>query len=320
MLRTGGDARAHTMRKALLLYNPLSGRRHSRRVSEVDAALAVMCAGGVDATSAPTAGPGGATAQVRQAIKDGCDTVFACGGDGTINDVLQGVVCTQAALGVIPLGTANSLAHDLGLPLSPAGAARAALAAKARRIAVGQVKCQDFNGRETVRYFTITAGVGVDAKLFYKLNPRAKRRLGMAAYCTQAIRLWLTHKMEKFAVELDGEDRRSAEVSQLLAVRIRNFGGVLRELAPGASLDRNDLRVVLFHTRSRTAYMSYVLRGLLGTRWQTPGIELTHGSRVSCRSSAAETSRVFVEADGELLGALPAEICIIPGALTILTP
>jgi YegS/Rv2252/BmrU family lipid kinase len=309
-----------TMPKALLLYNPLSGRRRGRRVSEVESVQSVLRAGGVEASSAATAGPGGATEQVKQAIRDGCETVFACGGDGTVHDVVQGLVGSAAALGVIPLGTANSLARDLGLPLTPTGAAQAALTAKPRRIAVGRVAYQNFQGTKSTRYFTVTAGVGVDAQLFYNLNPLAKRRLGMAAYYAKATRLWLTHKMEKFALEL-GDPPQTAEVSQLLAVRIRHFGGVLRELAPGASLDRDDLRLVLFHTRNRAAYLGYVLRGLLGKRWQIPGIELVHSSGVRCWSLAAGgSSRVFVEADGELLGTLPTEISVVADALTILAP
>jgi diacylglycerol kinase (ATP) len=307
------------MRKALLLYNPLSGRRRGRRINDVESAQAVLRAGGVEATLAATAGPGDAGEQVKHALGDGCDTVFACGGDGTVHDVVQGLIGSDAALGVIPLGTANSLANDLELPLSPMGAAQAALTATPRRIAVGRVSYQDFQGEKDARYFTVTAGVGVDAHLFYKLNPMAKRHLGMAAYYAKATRLWLTHKMENFVIEMEGEPSRSADVSQLLAVRIRHFGGVLRELAPGASLDRDDLRLVLFHTRSRAAYLGYVLRGLVGVKWQIPGIELVHVSRVRCRSRV-ESSRVFVEADGELLGTLPAEISVVTDALTILVP
>jgi YegS/Rv2252/BmrU family lipid kinase len=308
------------MRKALLLYNPLSGRRHGRRVNEVESAQAILRASGVATTAAATAGPGEAAEQVRQAIRDGCDTVFACGGDGTVHDVVQGLVGSNVALGVIPLGTANSLAHDLGLPISPTGAARAALNAKPRRIAVGRIECRDLSGGKNARYFTVTAGVGVDAHLFYHLNPLAKRHLGMTAYYAKATRLWLMHKMETFTVEMEGQTHRKDEVTQLLAVRIRHFGGVLKELAPGASLQRNDLRLVLFHTRKRTAYLGYVLRGLLDAKWQIPGIELVHSSSVRCRPLQPESSRIFVEADGELLGTLPAEISVVPDALTILVP
>jgi diacylglycerol kinase (ATP) len=321
---------ADFMRKAILLYNPLSGGRRGRRLKDVEAALSVLRSAGVEAVAAPTRAASDATDQTKQAIAEGCDTIFACGGDGTIHDVLQGLVGRDAALGIIPLGTANSLAHDLRLPLSAAGAARAALTAKPRRIAVGQIEYQDFAGNHAQRYFIVTAGIGVDAHLFYKLDPLAKRRFGLAAYCAKATRLWLTHKMENFEAEIEQEIAERpqigrAEVSQLLAVRIADFGGVLRELAPGASLERDDLRVVLFHTRSRLAYLRYVLRGLLGTNWKVPGIELFHSTGAVCRnvtSSAdlGKKSRIFVEADGELLGTLPAKVSMVRDAVTVLAP
>jgi len=116
-------------------------------------------------------------------------------------------------------------------------------------------------------------------------------------------------------------------VTELLAVRIRNFGGVLQELAPGASLDRNDLRLVVCRTSSRASYLMYVVRGLLGQRWNVGGVELVHADSVSCAYSLQPAAlagytgpRVYVEADGELIGTLPAEISILPGALTILAP
>jgi diacylglycerol kinase (ATP) len=308
------------MRKAVLLYNPLSGQRRLRRLADVEAALTVLHQAGVEATVEPTRGPADATGQARQAIAQGCDTIFACGGDGTVHDVLQGMVGSHAALGVIPLGTANALAHDLRLPLSAVAAARASLTAKARRTSVGQVEYLDFDGNRGSRFFIVAAGIGVDAHLFYKLNPRLKDHLGMAAYYAKATLLWLTHPMENFAVEMG--PGTNLEVSQLLAVRIRNFGGVLRQLAPGASLERDDLRLVLFRTRSRLAYLRYIVRGLAGAQWRVGGIDLVHGVRVGCRTrgDAAPGLRVFVEADGELLGTLPAEINIVPDAVSLLVP
>ena len=311
------------MRKAALLYNPLSGRRRERRLADVETAAAVLRQAGVEVVLDPTRGQADATGQVHHAIAHGCDTIFACGGDGTVHDVLQGMVGGRVSLGIIPLGTANALAHDLQLPRSAGAAARSSLTAKPRRVAVGRVEYQDLEGNRGSRFFTVAAGVGLDAHLFYKLNPLVKGHLGMAAYYAQATRLWLTHHMPSFAVEVEPEGQ--AEVSQLLAVRIRNFGGVLRELAPGASLDRDQLRLVLLRTRSRVAYLRYVLRGLLGARWQVDGIDLLDSVKLRCRSltEAEDTmsaQRIFVEADGELLGTLPAEISIVPDALTLLAP
>ncbi len=308
------------MRKAALLYNPLSGPRRKRRLADVEAALAVLHAAGIEAAAEATRGQADAGDQARQAIAGGCDTIFACGGDGTAHDVLQGMVGSHAALGIIPLGTANALAHDLGLPLSAAGAARALLAGKPRRIALGRVEYTDLAGHRGSRFFAVAAGIGVDAHLFYKLNSLVKGQLGMAAYYAQATRLWLTHPLDKFAVAVEPDTQ--AHVSQLLAVRIRNFGGVLRELAPGAALERDDLRLVLFRTRSRLAYLRYIIRGMVGARWHVAGIDLVHSRKIDCqlRLGAPADSRVFVEADGELLGTLPATISMVPDALSLLVP
>ncbi len=315
------------MRKAALFYNPLAGGRRERRLRDVEAVVTVLRGAGVEVSAAPTGGPAQTLEQTREAIRDGCDTVFAGGGDGTIHDVLQGLAGSGTALAIIPMGTANALAHDLRLPFSCTSAARAALAAKPRRIALGKVEYRDLSRQQASRFFIVTAGVGVDAHLFYTLNAVVKGRLGMIAYYAQAVGIWLTHRMKNFYVAAapggNAPGNSYDDVSQLLAVRIGNFGGVLRELAPGAALERDDLRLVLFRTQSRLAYLSFILRGLFGGRWQTKRIELVHATDVECtaRTSEAMTPpRIFVEADGELLGTLPARISIVPGALVLLAP
>jgi diacylglycerol kinase family enzyme len=172
----------------------------------------------------------------------------------------------------------------------------------------------------------------VDAHLFYKLHAGTKHSMGMAAYHAKAWQMWFTYPMTRFLVEFaeTGSDQLvRAEVTELMAVRIRNFGGVLRELAPGASLERDDLRLVYARTSSRLAYLLYVTRGLLRRAWKVPGIELVHSGRVSCQYLAASASteaaaqlqpKVYIEADGELVGTLPAEITIAPDVLTLLVP
>jgi diacylglycerol kinase family enzyme len=319
------------MRKAALLYNPESGGSRARRQAELDSALVLLRGANVEAQLILTDSRAHAKEKARQAVVAGFDTIFACGGDGTIHNVIQVLANTGAALAILPMGTANALAHDLRLPMNVAEAAQAALHAAPRRIALGHIRCLDLEGQPRTRFFIVAAGAGVDAHLFYKLRTGTKQRMGMAAYYAKAWQLWFTHPMTRFEVEFSatgsGESRR-AEVTELMAVRIRNFGGVLQELAPEASLDRNDLRLVFCSTASRFAYLLYVTRGLLRRRWKIPGIDLAHSLRVSCqyrRESASEGSpqtrpRAYVEADGELVGTLPAEITIAPDALTLLAP
>jgi diacylglycerol kinase family enzyme len=315
------------MRKAALVYNPDSGGSKQRQ-SDLESALAILRKGGVDADLVLTQSPQHALEEARRCVDSGCDTIFACGGDGTIHNIVQVLANSTAALGILPLGTANALAHDLKLPLNVVAAAKTSLQSTPRHIALGCVKYSDLQGNPATRYFVVAAGVGVDAHLFYKLHAGTKQRMGMAAYYAKAWHLWFSYPMTRFAAEYlspDADATRHAEVTELMAVRIRNFGGILQELAPGASLDRDDMRLVFCRTASRLAYLAYVTRGLLRVRWTIPGIDLAYGTRVSCQyrpsaSSSQEQRKIYVEADGELLGTLPVEITIVPNALTLLGP
>jgi diacylglycerol kinase (ATP) len=315
------------MRKAALLYNPASGGSKQRQ-TDLESALAVLRQAGVDASLVPTESPEHALEETRRSMDSGCDTIFACGGDGTIHNIIQVLANSPAALGILPLGTANALAHDLKLPLKVVTAAKASLQAVLRRVALGCVKYSDLQGNPNSRYFVVAAGVGVDAHLFYKLHAGTKQRMGMAAYYAKAWHLWFSYPMTRFVAEYTETSTstpRRAEVTELMSVRIRNFGGVLQELAPGASLDRDDMRLVFCQTASRLAYLAYVTRGLLRLRMKIPGIDLAYAKAVSCSyressSPSPDQRKIYVEADGELLGTLPAEITVVPNALTILAP
>jgi diacylglycerol kinase (ATP) len=319
------------MHKATILFNPNSGRRGRDR--ELNHAIGIIQSAGVRTELTVCRSSQEATDNARCAVAAGSDTVFACGGDGTIHDVIQGLAGTPVALAILPFGTANALAHDLGIPLSPAKAAQIAVRGKVRRISLGHVEYEDFSGRTAARYFTVAAGIGVDAHLFYKLTAQLKNRSGMAAYYLKAWQLWATHNMRRFEVEYSngsGHAQR-ASLTELLAVRIRFFGNILRELVPGASLDCGDLRAVMCRTASRNAYLQYVAGRLLGRQWNIDGIDLVSCSEVVCRlpektggdgrsNDVNGEDRVYVEADGELLGRLPARMMMVEDALSLVVP
>jgi YegS/Rv2252/BmrU family lipid kinase len=312
------------MRKAALLHNPDSGGSKQRQ-KELQSALEIMRGAGVDAEMYAAHSPEQAGELASQAIASGCDTVFACGGDGTINNLAQVLAKTPVSMGILPTGTANALAHDLGLPLRIPAAAKAALNAEQRRVALGQITCTDLSGLRKTCYFVVAAGIGVDAHLFYKLHTGTKQRLGMGAYYAKAWHTWFSYPMTRFRIRYtttESGQQQAAAVTELLAVRIREFGGVVRELAPGASLDRNDMRLIVCHTGQRFAYLAYVMRALLRRKWAIPGIELAYSTNAWCDYAEPDkpAGKIYVEADGELIGSLPAEISIVPDALTLLAP
>jgi diacylglycerol kinase family enzyme len=329
------------VKRALLLYNPESGRRRRHRLADVQAAAAALQAAGVEPIVEPTSAPGSAAVQARAAIGRGCDAVIVCGGDGSVHEVLPAVVGTPVALGVIPLGTGNGLAHDLGLPDDPAQAARLLASAGTRPIAVVRVEYTRPDGARDFRYCMVGAGVGADAYMVYRLTLRFKERWGMAAYYTETTRQWLTHDFPLFTAEFrhrDGEWRRE-QVSQVLAVRITSFGGLLDKLAPGAALTRPDFQLVLFKTRSRMSFLRYMIGVWRHRPYSRPDVEILPCTECRClaleeavghRPSAigAEPSAIghrpstpiYAEADGELLGTLPVSIFMSNETVNLLVP
>jgi diacylglycerol kinase family enzyme len=311
------------MRRVALIYNPASGQDSPGRKGVIQEALAVFHGAGVQADAMETDGPGSAGALALEAIQQGCDTILACGGDGTVHEILQCLVGTPVALGVVPLGTANALAADLELGRNPVKAVHKLLTAVPVRVPVGLIHYRDEQGAARSRYFTVTAGVGADALFMSRLDARLKRRFGYLLYLVEGLRVWATHSFPLFEAAFGSRgsrERRVEKVSQLLAVRIRTYGGILHSLAPGATLRKDTLRVVAFKTRSRLHYLRFLLAVLFKRQTFSRQIELLNAVSVECHALPGSAARVFVEADGELLGDLPARIEIAPQGLILLIP
>jgi YegS/Rv2252/BmrU family lipid kinase len=310
------------MRHVAVIYNPASGQYSARRKAAIEQVLDTLRSAGIETEAFITDTPGSATAHAQQAVLKGYDAILACGGDGTVHEVLQGLVGTEVALGVIPLGTANALAANLGLIASPAKVARKLLSAKPVRVPVGRIHFQNGHGPES-RYFLVAAGVGADALLMSRLDPVLKRRFGYVLYLIEAFRIWATDPFPLFEAAFTtnghGPDRITS-VSQLLAVRVRSFGGALRELAPGATLCSPSLRLLAFGTRSRYSYLRFLLAVLAGRHTFGREIELVETAIVDCRPCNGSHDTLYVEADGEVLGHLPAKMETVPNALTLLVP
>lgn len=311
------------MRRVALIYNPASGQYSARRKAAIEQVLAVLRAAGAEAEAFVTETAGSATVHARGAVDAGFDAILACGGDGTVHEVLQGLVGTDVALGVVPLGTANALAANLGLVGSPEKAARRLLKAERVRVPVGRIHYQNGGAAPDSRYFLVAAGVGPDALLMARLDPVLKRRFGYVLYLTEAFRIWVTHPFPYFEAAFPANGNGGArvrQVSQLLAVRVRSFGGAIRKFAPGATLLGRDLRLVAFGTRSRLRYLSFLLALLAGRHTFGREIELVETDTVECRTVNGATDVLYVEADGEVLGHLPARMETVPDALTLLVP
>jgi len=309
--------------KALLLFNPVSGAHLEARAATMRRIAATFRSAGVEAVVEATLARDSAGRQARAAISAGCDAVFACGGDGTVFEVLQGVAESTAMMGVIPLGTGNVLANDLGLAATPERTAAQILGFVPQRISLGRILSA---GRS--RFFTVAAGVGVHAELLYRASARLKQRGGYLAYYSHGVRLLFRHAFVPFPLEITTSEGESIQTTalELVAMRVRSFGGPLRHWRPGSSLLSPDLRLVLLRNPSRAHMLRYSLRALTGIApydgldKADADLSFVSARSVRCSAPGVGASQLRVQADGELLGPTPTEISIIPNALTLLIP
>jgi diacylglycerol kinase (ATP) len=320
--RFGRIAAEKSMRRVALIVNPSSGSVSPRRRHVVRKAMSAFRGAGIEVEHLTIDGPGSGSALARKAMDGGCDTVLVCGGDGTVHEVLQPMVGTGVALGVLPLGTANALAADLGLAGSPDKAIRALLGASPVDIPVGRIHFRAQDGSDQSRYFTVAAGVGPDALLMARMDPALKRRLGYVLYMIEAFRIWASHPFPLFEARMIDRDGTASTLnaSQILAVRIRSFGGVLGTLAPGASLHSRELCLVAFRTSSRLGYLRFLLAATAGRQTFSRNVELIQAKSIECVAGPDTKMPVFVEADGELLGHVPARMEMTDEKLTLLIP
>jgi len=256
-----------------------------------------------------TAAPNQAGALAVQAALDGCDTVLISGGDGTINEAVNGLAGTKVVMGVLPAGTANVLANEIGLAQRPDHAARQILDTVPVRISLG---CVDVKGAMP-RYFALMAGVGLDARIVYDLDPGLKRRFGKLAYWQGGFSLF-GEKQPRFHANLNGAEHH---VSFALMSRVRNYGGDF-QIARQVRLTDPDFEVVTFEDNEWKDYLRF-FGGVATNRLAgVKGVHIARSSQVEV--SAPEDRRIYIQVDGEAVGALPAVFRVVPDALTLLLP
>jgi diacylglycerol kinase (ATP) len=294
-------------REAVVIYNPYAGRM-ARQSHLLQRTIQRLEKQGVRARLAPTTGPNMAAGVASRAIDEGVDLIVAAGGDGTVNEVANGMVGSQVPLAFLPGGTANVLAHELKMKGGLLGAANALPNLVPRRISVGLLRGENYR-----RYFLLMAGAGLDARIVYDLNLDLKAAIGKLAYYIGGFG-HVFRKVPQFDVEMEGKTHRCGFA---LVSRVRNYGGDL-EIARGASLLRRDFEVVLFEGENSVGYLRYLAAVLLGHAEKLKGITVARATKIAC--DAPSDSRIHTQIDGELACPLPVTVEIVPEALTLLAP
>jgi diacylglycerol kinase (ATP) len=307
--------------RCVLIYNPVSGRNRHLRSELVRRIRETLSNLGHDAELTPTTAPGSATSLALKAIRSGVDIVFACGGDGTIHEVLQGLVSEDGqpagTLGIIPFGSANALARHLCLSLNPMEAMLQEIYGTLQTIPIGKLVYGN-----SIRYFTVMAGAGPDGALVYKLLTSQKSNLGRMAYYTHAARLFATRGFRPFAVEFTEATSNATTTRQAVSImtaRVDDLGGLFSRLTDGeASLDDAHLRLLMLRGPAVISLPLWFVLGWLSLNRINPFLSFAEVTDFACRPTSQ--SAPHFQADGEWLGRIPMRVSIVPNALRILLP
>lgn len=265
---------------------------------------------GITVDSIATTGPGHAGEIARSAVDRGADLILVAGGDGTINEVVNGMVNSDVPLGILPAGTANVLANELGIGNAMERAAATLAETVQERVALGMIS-NDANGSQ--RHFLLMAGAGLDADIVFNLNPRVKEAIGKVAYWVGGFSK-IGRRIPEFTVQADGREYRA---SFALLSRVRNYGGDL-EIAPSISLLDDEFEMVLFEGESSLGFLKYMLAVVVHQQKSMRGITILRTRQAVFL--APEDAGIHLQVDGEYAGLAPARVEIVPSALTLLVP
>jgi diacylglycerol kinase (ATP) len=298
-----------TYRNAVLIYNPNAGGLIRNRAGRVWRALEILSGNGHQVTPRPTTHAGHATELAAEAVAAGADLILVAGGDGTINEAMNGMIGSDVPLAPLPAGTANVLCMEVGFGSGMRGVARRLDSLQPVRVSTGLITAAGASSR----HFLLMAGFGLDADVVSRVRPDIKKRLGKLAY-------WLAgftqvgRRLPQMLVRAEGRELRTGFA---LASRVRNYGGDI-EIARTASLLSDDFELVVFEGETTLPYVKYFTGVVTGTLAGMSGVTVLRTRSVEL--APVNGSQVLTQIDGEEAGSIPARIEIVPSAISLLLP
>ena len=304
----------------LVVVNPASaGGRTFKRWPET---AALLLGAGIDFETHMTRSPGDATEAVRSALKDGCRRVVAVGGDGTLNEVVDGFfdadgspLGDHATLGLIPSGTGGDFRRTAGIPTTARSAVEILSDGSVRRVDVGRIDFAD----GTRRHFVNIADCGLGGEVVARVNRSRFKSGGVrgtAVFLAQSLAAMWTFGSHRVRVTLDDEQVVEHDVTSVVVANGRFFGGGMH-IAPDATLDDGVFDVVIVEERGRLRSLTGLPALYRGRHLSQPGVSVHRAAMV--RIECLEGPLLF-DVEGEQIGSTPATLTCLPGALSIHAP
>jgi YegS/Rv2252/BmrU family lipid kinase len=287
-----------------VIYNPAAGKSRVLKKNVLEA-VKVLEAAGCGLLFETTEAPLHATALARKGAERSFDIVVAAGGDGTINEVVNGLVGTGAALGVIPTGTENLFAKEMGIPLGLREAARVILHGKARALDLGKVND---------RYFICMAGIGADAEVVHAVHKSAKGFLGSFAYALTALKVLMRYRGFRSRLSLDGKIRR--DYAWLIVLSNTKTYGWRLKITPRAAPDDGALDLCIFGRARFPGELLQIGRLFVNAHTSLREVRLERAREIVVHTEPPAR----IQVDGEEHCLSPATISTVPGILPVQLP
>lgn len=300
---TPDAARAERARRVLVIYNPTAGRKRGKRLTDT---LALLRAKGCEVVERRTTRRGDAEEFARDASSDNFDVVVAAGGDGTVNEVINGMVGRpdRPRLAVIPLGTANVLALEIGLdPKDTEQVSDTIAHGPSRTVHLGLA-----NGR----HFLLMAGAGLDAHVVEGVNVALKRHAGKLAYVVESVRQAFGYDFPELQIRANGQ---TYEGRMAVACRGRFYGGPFIA-APDARLDRPKLEVCILPKSGVGGVVRYGLALPMNKLAELPEVQVVSADSITILGPRGAP----LQGDGDIVARLPAEISIAGETVELVMP
>ena len=298
--------KALLVRRVLLITNPAAART---RKSVTDTVISVLKREGCSVEVVETKGHGDAARVARAGADDNVDAVAVYGGDGTVMQAVAGIAGRDIPVGLIPGGTGNVLAGNLGLPRNPANAARVVARGRRRTIDLGR-----FENSDGAQYFSVVCGSGFDAELMARTSGAAKRRWGFAAYVARAFELVLDTVPVPYRVQVDGKVY-DVEATSIMVANCGQFIPPILSIAPGIALDDGQLDVVVIKAKGMWQSAGILWR-MLRQRVDGVAIRRFRGREVKVEAHPDRP----VQLDGEIGGHTPFSATVVDRGLSVLVP
>jgi diacylglycerol kinase (ATP) len=292
--------------QVLIVYNPAAGQSADFK-NTLDRVANLWRDRGWQVQIAATTAPGDATVKARQAAQAGYHAVIAAGGDGTVNEVVNGLVGTSTALGTLPLGTVNIWAREMGLSMDLLKAAESLMKSELAQIDVG---------RAGNRYFLLMAGIGFDAAVTATVSAAEKKMLGAIAYVKQAIQIAWNFRGVRLKLRIDGK-RVRGKILMVIVGNSQLYGGVVKFTAH-ATIDDGLLDVCVIKGRGMLSAPQRLISIFTRNYNRDPQVQYYQAQQIEIRGK--QRKALPVQVDGDYLGTTPMNFQVVPSSLWILVP